>query len=254
MTVATVDDPQEALEIAAGFPHVKAMEPQPDRFAGPPPKERIFNAPLLAVLLAASMPALYFFQERSRDNWIGLAFAPIELSEGRYAGLVTSMLVHGGWAHAPMNAVAALTFGAPVARLFRGTGGVAVFMALYIGAGIFATLGYALVHLASSDPLVGASGAVFGLIGAATRLLGGGGRVLPLTSRAVVTTSIAWMTVNAVVGLIGFAPGVEGARIAWEAHAFGFLFGILAIGPLARLFARPDERFASPGGLGDPHA
>lgn len=228
------------------------MEPQPDRFAGPPPRERIFNAPLLAVLLAASMPALYFFQERSRDNWLGLAFAPIDLAEGRYGGLFTSMLVHGGWVHVLMNAVAALTFGAPVARLFRGAVGVGVFLALYICAGIFATLGYGLVHLGSPDPLVGASGAVFGLIGAATRLLGGGGRVLPLTDRGVITTSIAWMAVNAVVGLIGFAPGVDGARIAWEAHAFGFLFGILAIGPLARLFARPDERFDSWGGLGDP--
>lgn len=224
----------------------------PDRFAGPPPKERIFNAPLLAVLLAASMPALYFFQERSSDNWLGLAFAPIDLADGRYSGLATSMLVHGGWVHALMNAVAALTFGAPVARLFRGSVGVRVFLALYICAGIFATLGYGMVHLGSPDPLVGASGAVFGLIGAATRLLGGGGRVLPLTSRGVITTSIAWMAVNAVVGLIGFAPGVDGARIAWEAHAFGFLFGILAIGPLARLFARPDERFDSSGGLGDP--
>lgn len=228
------------------------MEPMPDRFAGPPPRERIFNAPLLAVLLAASMPALYFFQERSSDNWLGLAFAPADLAGGRYGGLVTSMLVHGGWVHALMNAVAALTFGAPVARLFRGPVGVGVFLSLYICAGIFATLGYALVHPGSTDPLVGASGAVFGLIGGATRLLGGRGRVLPLTSRAVITTSIAWMAVNAVVGLIGFAPGVDGARIAWEAHAFGFLFGILAIGPLARMFARPDERFDSSGGLGDP--
>ncbi|MFC5342828.1 rhomboid family intramembrane serine protease [Brevundimonas staleyi] len=212
----------------------------------------MFNAPLLAVLLAVSMPLLYFFQERSADNWIGLAFRPIDLSEGRYGGLVTSMLVHGGWVHVLMNAVAALTFGTPVARLFRGSVGVAVFVALYIGAGIFATFGYALVHLGSTDPLVGASGAVFGLIGAATRLLGGGGRVLPLTSRPVITTSIAWMAVNAAVGLIGFAPGVDGARIAWEAHAFGFLFGILAVGLLARLFARPDERFDSSAGLGDP--
>ncbi|WP_426036892.1 rhomboid family intramembrane serine protease [Brevundimonas sp. DC300-4] len=226
----------------------------PDRFAGPPPRERIFNAPLLAVLLAASMPALYVLQGRSRDNWLGLAFAPIDLGEGRYGGLFTSMLVHGGWVHALMNAIAALTFGAPVARLFRGPVGAGVFLALYICAGIFATLGYGLVHLGSPDPLVGASGAVFGLIGAATRLLGGGGRVLPLTNRSVITTSIAWMGINAVVGLIGFAPGAEGARIAWEAHAFGFLFGILAIGPLARLFARPDERFDSSGGLGDPLA
>ena len=224
----------------------------PDRFDGPPARERIFNAPLLAVLLAASMPALYFFQERSRDNWLDLAFAPIDLSEGRYGGLLTSMLVHGSWTHVLMNAIGALTFGAPVARLFRGPVGVGVFLALYIGAGIFATLGYGLVHLGGTDPLVGASGAVFGLIGAATRLLGGGGRVLPLNCRPVITSSIAWMAVNAVVGLIGFAPGVDGARIAWEAHAFGFLFGILAVGPLARLFARPDERFDSRGGLGDP--
>ena len=229
------------------------MESPPDRFAGPPPKEPVFNAPLLAVLLAVSMPALFFFQERSRDFWVGMAFAPIELSEGRYGGLVTSMLVHANWAHALMNAVGALTFGAPVARLFRGAFGVGVFLALYICAGIFATLGFALVHPGSTDPLVGASGAVFGLIGAATRLLGGKGRVLPLTNGMVIKTSIAWMAVNVAVGLIGFAPGVDGARIAWEAHAFGFLFGILAIGPLARLFARPDERFASGDSLGDPH-
>ncbi len=193
------------------------MEPMPDRFAGPPPRERIFNAPLLAVLLAASMPALYFFQERSRDNWLGLAFAPVDLVDARYGGLVTSMLVHGGWVHALMNAVAALTFGAPVARLFRGPVGVGVFLALYICAGIFAALGYALVHLGSSDTMVGASGAVFGLIGAATRLLGGGGRVLPLTSRAVITTSIAWMAVNAVASCsaswpLGHWPGCSHDR------------------------------------------
>ena len=88
-----------------------------------------------------------------------------------------------------------------------------------------------------------AIGLLFGLIGAATRLLGGGGRVLPLTNRGVITMSIAWMAVNAVLGLIGFAPGAEGSRIAWEAHAFGFLFGILAIGPLARWFAPLPERF-----------
>jgi membrane associated rhomboid family serine protease len=206
----------------------------------PPVQERMFNAPLPAVLLAASMPALYFFQSRAHTYWLELAFAPIDLNQGRYAGLVTSLFVHGGWAHAAMNAVAALTFGTPVARMFRGGSGVLVFLALYIVSGVIATLGYGLLHWGSADPLVGASGAVFGLIGAATRLLGGRGRVLALTDRGVVTMSIAWMAVNAVLGVIGFAPGVEGARVAWEAHAFGFLFGVLAIGPLAKWFASPD--------------
>ncbi|MCA3718514.1 MAG: rhomboid family intramembrane serine protease, partial [Brevundimonas sp.] len=118
--------------------------------------------------------------------------------------------------------------------------------------GVVATLGYGVLHWGSVDPLVGASGGVFGLIGAATRLLGGRGRVLPLTDGGVIRSAIAWMGVNAAIGLIGFAPGAEGARIAWEAHAFGFLFGILAIGPLARVFARPDERFDSIPDRSDP--
>lgn len=221
-----------------------------------PSRERVFNAPLLAVLLALSMPGLYFFQERAHDYWLGLAFAPVDLQRGRFGGLFTSMLVHGGWLHALMNAVAALTFGAPVARLFRGAIGALIFLALYIVSGVVATLGYGLVHWGGTDPLVGASGAVFGLIGAATRLLGGGGQVLRLNDPTVIRSGIVWMAVNAVAGLIGFAPGAEGARIAWEAHAFGFLFGILAIGPLARIFAplsaKPYERFDSRPYPGDP--
>ncbi len=224
------------------------------RFDGPPPKERILNAPLLAVLLAVSMPTLYFFQERAHGFWNSLDFAPIDLAEGRYGGLFTSMLVHGNWTHTLGNAAMAFAFGAPVARLFRGGVGVGVFLALYIVSGVVAALGYALVHWGSSEAVVGASGAVFGLVGAGIRLLGSNGRVLPLTNRRVVTVAAVLMAVNAVVGLIGFAPGVEGARIAWEAHAFGFLFGILAIGPLARMFAKPPERFDSWPGLGDPPA
>ncbi len=217
-----------------------------------PPNERLFNAPLLAVLVAASMPALYVFQSGSPNQWIDLAFVPADLERGRWGGLVSSMLLHGNWPHAIMNAIAALTFGAPVARLLRGPAGIGAFFTLYIVSGVIGALGYAFVHWASNDPLVGASGAIFGLIGAATRLLGGQGRVLPLTARPVLTASIAWMAVNAVIGLIGFAPGVEGARIAWEAHAFGFLTGLLLIGPLARLFGTLAPAFDSRADMGDP--
>ena len=218
----------------------------------PPQRERVINAPLLPVLVALSMPVLFLAQSRSADGWRDLAFAPVDLGDSRWWTLFTSMLLHGGWTHAFMNAIGALTFGAPVARLLRGPSGVAAFLALYIVSGAVGALGYALVHIDSAVPMVGASGAVFGLIGAATRLLGARGRVLPLTDRRVITASIAWMAVNAVTGLIGFAPGVEGARIAWEAHAFGFLTGILAIGPLGRLFGESDTAFASRAGLGDP--
>ena len=52
--------------------------------------------------------------------------------------------------------------------------------------------------------------------------------------------------------LIGLAPGVEGAQVAWEAHAFGFLTGLLLIGPLAKAFGAPRPAFASYVGMGDP--
>ena len=137
--------------------------------------------------------------------------------------------------HVIMNAVAALAFGAPVARLLDVRWGPTLFLLFYVGCGVLAALGYGLIHWGGTQPMVGASGAVFGLIGAATRLMGGHGQVLALSDGRVIKAAIAWMAVNAVVGLIGYVPGAGGAGIAWEAHAVGFVVGILAIGPLARL-------------------
>jgi membrane associated rhomboid family serine protease len=208
-----------------------------------PPRERIFNAPFLPVLIAASMPVLFWFQERLPDQGMSMAFRAVDLWQGRWSGLFTSMLLHGGWTHVAMNAVGALAFGTPVARLFsKGLGSLA-FVFLYIVSGVVAALGYGLCHPGSVSYLVGASGAVFGLIGAATRLMGGHGRVMPLFHSAVLKQAGAWMAANLIVGLIGMAPGAGGASIAWEAHAFGFLVGIILIGPLGRWFGpRPDLR------------
>ena len=218
---------------------------------GPDPRrsstenERIFNAPLLALLLAASMPALYYMQSRQPDS-VGLLYAyaltPRDMVNGAWIGLFTHMLLHGGWAHAMMNAVGALAFGSPVARLMTGARGVVGFLSFYIACGVIAGGGYALMHIDSGAPLVGASGAVFGLIGAATRLMGGHGRLLPLFDRRVVMGALAWIGVNLVLGVLGFAPGAEGGRIAWEAHIIGLLAGLILIGPWARLFAPSRDR------------
>ncbi|RZJ16526.1 MAG: rhomboid family intramembrane serine protease [Brevundimonas sp.] len=228
------------------------MEPYDSRLDGPP-REKIFNAPLIAVLVALSMPVLFLGQLRLADFGMSLAFRPSDLAAGHWGELFTSMLLHRNWGHVGMNAVGAFAFGPPVARLLRGGWGVIAFLALYVGGGVVGALGYGLLHLNSWDLLVGASGAVFALIGAATRLLGGQGGVLPLTDRRVLSAAAAWMLVNAAVGLIGFAPGAEGGRIAWEAHAFGFVFGILVIGPLGRIFGAR-AGFASMDRMSDPEA
>jgi membrane associated rhomboid family serine protease len=242
----------------SGAPLWEPQEPQ-EPPAGGNDRERIFNVPLPALLVAVSMPVLFFLQERLPDEGLRWAFFPDTLRTGGWwPGILTSMVLHGGWAHALMNAGFAIAFGPPIARLFPGAKGGFIFFAYYIVCGLAGTLGYGLVHLGANmggdAPMVGASGAVTGLLGGAIRLLGAGGRVRPLTDRSVVTTGAVILVLNAVTGLIGFAPGVEGASIAWEAHAFGFLAGLLLIGPLARWFAKPAAGFASSPGLGDPRA
>jgi membrane associated rhomboid family serine protease len=206
------------------------------------------------VLVAGSMPALYLIQERLPDAGLSLAFRPASLWTGDWwPGLLTSMFVHSGWAHVAMNAAGALAFGPPVARLMGGAKGAIAFLLFYIACGLVATAGYGLVHPDSYDSLVGASGAVFGLMGAALRLLGRPDhRLRSLGDRRFLTPAGVLMAVNAAVGLVGLAPGMDGARIAWEAHAFGFVCGALLIGPWATAFGSRRAPFASSPDLGDP--
>jgi len=218
-----------------------------------PGRERVFNAPLVAVLTAVSIPALFIVQRELPDGGFGLAFRPSSLADGQWwPGLLTAMFLHAGWGHVAMNTLGAIVFGPPVARLTPGLRGAVAFLLFYIACGVAAALGYGLLHIQSHDIAVGASGAIFGLTGAAIRLLGRrDGRLRSLTDRRVLSISAVLMAVNLGVGLIGLVPGGEGGRVAWEAHAVGYLFGLLAIGPWTRLF-RPRTGFASPGDPGDP--
>jgi membrane associated rhomboid family serine protease len=210
-----------------------------------PQQERIFNAPLLVVVVAGSMLALYYMQSRQADDAALLyayAFIPREMAGGAITGLFTHMLLHGSWAHAGMNAAGALAFGTPVARMMPGARGVFGFLTLYIVCGVIAATGYGLLHIESGAPLVGASGAVFGLIGAATRMMGGHGRLLPLLDRRVLTGAAAWVAVNVIIAFLAVVPGSEGGRIAWEAHIVGLIAGLLLVGPWLRLFGASRDR------------
>lgn len=233
--------------------------PQNDRspiLTQEPPTERIFTAPLVAVVLAASLPILFWLQMRLPDGGFSLAFRPASLWRGDWwPGIFTSMFLHGGWGHVAMNALGVLAFAPPVARLMAGARGVVGFLAFYLATGLVATAGYGVIYPDTFDPLVGASGAVFGLMGAALRLLGRrDGSLRPLVDRRFLVMAAVIMAVNAVAGLIGLAPGAEGARVAWEAHAFGFAAGALLISLWARLFGSRRTSFDSPPDLRDPSA
>lgn len=216
--------------------------------------EPVFKAPLVAVLLTASLPILFWLQRTLPDGGLSLAFTPSSLWRGEWwPGLFTSMFMHANWAHVAMNALGVFAFAPPVARLMTGARGVAGFLSFYLATGVLGTIGYGLIHPDSFDPLVGASGAVFGLMGAAFRLLRrADGSLRSLKDRRFLVMTAVIMGVNAAAGLIGLAPGADGARVAWEAHAFGFVAGALLIGPWARLFGSRGSSFDSPPDLRDP--
>lgn len=208
------------------------------------------------MLLAVSLPLLFWLQTRLPDGGLSLAFRPASLWRGDWwPGIFTSMFMHAGWGHVAMNALGVFAFAPPVARLMTGARGVVGFLAFYLATGLVGTAGYGLIHPDAFDPMVGASGAVFGLMGAALRLLGRrDGSLRPLGDRRFLVMAAVIMGVNVAAGLIGLAPGAEGARVAWEAHAFGFVAGALLIGPWARLFGSRRTSFDSPPDLRDPSA
>jgi membrane associated rhomboid family serine protease len=205
-------------------------------------REPLFRGPWPAWTLALAVLGSYALQSMTLDldtaarAW---GMTPAELG-GRSYTAVTALFVHGSWAHAGMNAIGALAFGAPVARyLGLGARGVIGFFALYIACGVAANLGYAAMHPSALMPLVGASGAVSGLFGAASRLIQHRPGLSPLTARTVVASAAAWVVVNAVLGLMHYAPGVGDVDVAWEAHIAGYAAGLLLIAPFAALLRSP---------------
>lgn len=214
----------------------------------------MFNAPATAVLLAAALPVLFWMQSRLPDQGLSLAFRPASLWRGEgWPTLFTSMVTHAGWTHVMTNAVVALIFGTPVARLLSGARGTVGFIAFCLLAGAASGIGYAVIHPASEDLLVGASGAVSGLVGAGLRLVGRrDGRLSSLGDPRFLLMAAVIMALNLLTGLVGVAGVPSGGRVAWEAHVFGFLTGALLIGPWARLFGSRRTSFDSPSDLGDP--
>ena len=220
-------------------------------------REPIFKAPWPAMVLVGAILGAYGLQVFvvGEAAYQRFGFSPAAYEAGAQFGLVSALFVHGGLVHAGMNAAGALAFGSPAARLFGlRASGAAIFFAYYLACGALANLAFAKLHPGEQILLVGASGAVFGLIGAATRILAGGGQLAPLFDSRVLFMSAAWIGLNLMIAVLGFAPGLDGA-VAWEAHIAGFLAGLFLVGPaawLARRLSPPAEVSPDPAPLDPP--
>jgi rhomboid family protein len=151
---------------------------------------------------------------------------------------VTSMFLHGSWAHLLGNMLFLWIFGNNVEDAL----GKIRFLALYLVGGLAATalqtyitLSYA-SELDATIPNVGASGAISAVLGAYLVLLP---RAKVLTLIVIVLRELpaaffllVWFGFQLLDGSASLAHPEQGGGIAFFAHVGGFVFGALAVKPL----------------------
>jgi membrane associated rhomboid family serine protease len=149
--------------------------------------------------------------------------------------VLTSIFLHGGWAHIGFNMLFLWIFGNNVEdRLGRPR-----FIAFYLLGGVSATALQWAFDRSSDVPTIGASGAIAAVLAG----------YLLLFPRAVVVTLVGWIPLPLPamlflviwfgLQLLGAAAGVGqvgqgGGGVAYFAHVGGFIFGLAAVRSLDR--------------------
>ena len=185
----------------------------------------------------------YFEVEHFVDRW---GMVPCEITHGKsiHAGaacngypvddpeaypskpvfltLLTSLFLHGNLSHIAGNLLFLWVFG----RLVEQRLGHAGFLLLYLAGGVVASLGLVAVRPESTDPLLGASGAIAAVMGA---YLVFQPRRRVLSFVFATGLQIVYLPAWSMLGLFFvtqfFTPG--SSRVAWQAHVAGMIFGAL---------------------------
>lgn len=181
------------------------------------------SAPELQLFLYqhALVPRRYF-----SPGWAyGVGLSPMDLTP-----FLTNTFLHGGFLHIILNLWTLWIFGPALEDRL----GHARFAALYLLAGIAASVTHALFNAASPVPALGASGAIAGVIAAyAVRFPYAWVRVvvpilfIPLffSIPAIVFAGL-WFFVQVIQGTTELLAPFAGSGIAWWAHIGGFIAGL----------------------------
>lgn len=158
-------------------------------------------------------------------NW---GAVPAYITSGEHLStLITSMFLHGGWAHIFGNMLFLWVFGDNVEdRLGHGR-----FLIFYLVTGLLASGAHIALDPSSTIPSVGASGAISGVLGAYIVMFRSN-RVRVLLGYFVVAVP-AWMMIGFWAAQQFFSTWMSVVRteqtggIAYAAHAGGFLAGVI---------------------------
>lgn len=157
--------------------------------------------------------------------------------------LVTSMFMHGGFAHIAGNMLFLFVFGDNVEHAF----GSLLYAGFYLVCGVVASLAHVMFSAESVIPSLGASGAISGVL-AAYLVLFPKNRVKVLIGMRYVQEVPAivmiglWAVFQFVAGAASITESAQTSGVAYMAHIGGFIAG-LVLAFLLRGFA---DRSASP--------
>jgi membrane associated rhomboid family serine protease len=203
-------------------------------------------APLINyVLIAINVLVFVFLQGMGGNEKFTYAFStvPAEILTGKdiaacvrtysctvYFTLITSMFMHGGWAHLLGNMLFLWVFGDNIENRI----GHIRYLIFYLVCGIIASLSH--VFVSGSDSLIpslGASGAISGVLGGYL-LLFPSRRVRVIMGRGITTVPAfvalgIWIVFQVISGM-GMLGGDEtGGGVAYAAHIGGFVAGLALI-------------------------
>jgi membrane associated rhomboid family serine protease len=204
---------------------------------GPAP---VLNWALIAVNVAAFLLELSQPSERALQSFItAWGVVPREYSTGHdiapliplpfWSTLVTSMFLHGGWAHLLGNMLYLWIFGDNLERVM----GHVRYLLFYLVCGLAAGVAHIAFNSGSTVPSVGASGAISGVLGGYLMLFPRN-RVRVLTRGGVMAVPAfvmlgIWILIQFVSQMGALVQTEQTGGVAYMAHIGGFAAGLVLV-------------------------
>jgi len=210
------------------------------------------------ILIAANILVFVFLQGMGNNEHFTYAFStvPAEILTGHdiathglqptpvpvYFTLLTSMFMHGSWAHLGGNMLFLWIFGDNI----ENRQGHSRYLIFYLVCGIIASLSHVFISGASNMiPSLGASGAISGVLGGYI-LLFPNKKVKVMMGQGIteVPSFVAlgvWIVFQVISGLGMLGGETGGGGVAYAAHIGGFVAGLL----LVKLFDKGTNTAAS---------
>ena len=188
----------------------------------------IVNYSLITINILVFIYELTLSRDELELFFHSFGLLPLDIVHLNWQNLITSMFIHGGFAHLFGNMLFLYVLGDNVEDAL----GKVRYLVLYIGSGLGAALLQSFVNIWTGNlttPMIGASGAISGILAAYVKLYPHA-KILTIIPPFIFFTFILpawffvgyWFFIQVMYALLT-PPGVGG--VAWYAHIGGFITG-----------------------------